>query len=111
MPHFLGNRLTGGDKIASLTLQLRSTLQKHIMVLIYVIGSVNPWGVVKLEELSKLLKFNYLIKSRTRDLPACGLVSQPVLYSIRYRKYRTQYQLTTLLSECYILMNTQKPLL
>jgi hypothetical protein len=47
---------------------------------------------VRLEGLRKLTKFNYLILSRTRDLPVCNIVPQP----IRYAAYTLNYKQTTL---------------
>jgi hypothetical protein len=40
-----------------------------------------PQSLVRPEDLGKLIKFNYLIASRTRDLPACSTAPQ----SLRYR--------------------------
>jgi hypothetical protein len=34
------------------------------------------------EGLGKLIKYNDLIGSRTRELPACGIVPQPLLYRV-----------------------------
>jgi hypothetical protein len=37
---------------------------------------------VRSEGLGKLKKFNYLIGSRSRDLPACGISPQPLRYRV-----------------------------
>jgi hypothetical protein len=39
-----------------------------------------PPGLVRPEEVGKLMSFNYLIGSRTCDLPACTIASQPLCY-------------------------------
>jgi hypothetical protein len=39
-----------------------------------------PQGLVWPEGLGKLIKFLYLIGSRTRDLPSCSVVPQPLRY-------------------------------
>jgi hypothetical protein len=53
----LDNRLTDDGEIVSLANRPRSTLQKHILILLYVRSSVNPRAVVRLEVLDKLKKF------------------------------------------------------
>jgi hypothetical protein len=64
IPHYLDNRLTDDDWVVSLTCLPSSTPTK-------------PQGLVRLEELGKLKKCNYLIGFRTYDLPACSIVPQP----------------------------------
>jgi hypothetical protein len=39
-------------------------------------------GLVQLEGLGQLTKFSYLVRSRTRDLPACSIVPQPIRYLV-----------------------------
>jgi hypothetical protein len=73
IPHCLDNRLTDGGKNVSLTHRLRSTPQKHyvlLLVLISVGGRENSRAINKLEGLGKFKIFIHLIGSRTRDLPA-----------------------------------------
>jgi hypothetical protein len=41
-----------------------------------------PQGLVRPEGLGKLIKFNYLMGSRTRDLPGCSTVPQPLRYPV-----------------------------
>jgi hypothetical protein len=38
-----------------------------------------PQGLVRLEGLGKLKKFNMLIGSQTHNLPACSIVPQPTM--------------------------------
>jgi hypothetical protein len=40
-----------------------------------------PQGLLRLEGLGKLKKFNDLIQSQTRDLPSCSIVPQPTTLS------------------------------
>jgi hypothetical protein len=47
------------------------------LVLISVRGRVDPSAILRLEGLGKLKKKIHLIGTRTRDLPACIIVSQP----------------------------------
>jgi hypothetical protein len=73
-PHFLGNRLTDGSKIVSLT-RCPPFTPGRLLVFSAVRGSVDPRAIVRLEELDKLKK--RLIGTRTRYLPACSIVPQP----------------------------------
>jgi hypothetical protein len=56
-------------------------LPRNIIFLLLVLISFR--GLVLLEELGKLHKLIYLIGFRTRDLPACSIVSQPLHYRVR----------------------------
>jgi hypothetical protein len=50
----------------------------RFLVLISVRGTVKSRDIVRLEGLDKLENFNDIIGNRTRDLPACSIVPQPV---------------------------------
>jgi hypothetical protein len=56
----------------------RSLLPRNIIFLLLVLVSVKaePQGLLRLEGLGKLKKkkLNYLVGSRTRDLPACSIM-------------------------------------
>jgi hypothetical protein len=41
-----------------------------------------PQGLVRPEGLGNLKKFSDLVGSRTRNLPACSIVSQPLRYCV-----------------------------
>jgi hypothetical protein len=74
MPHCLDNRLTDGDKVVRPMYHPRSTPQKYFSTS----GTHFFWkpsktqGLVRPEGLSKLKKFIHLIRSLTRDFPACS---------------------------------------
>jgi hypothetical protein len=58
-----------------LTLRAGSPLPPGIfLVLISVVGCVDPRAVMRLEGLGQLKKSNDLIENRTSDLPACSIV-------------------------------------
>jgi hypothetical protein len=40
---------------------------------------VNPRAIMRLQGLGKLKEVSSVIKNRTRDLPACGIVPQPAM--------------------------------
>jgi hypothetical protein len=76
IPHCLDSRLVDDSKVVSPTDWSCSTLQKHYFSasgthLYYTLSE--PHGLVWPEGLGKLKKFIYLIRSRTRDLPACSI--------------------------------------
>jgi hypothetical protein len=80
IPHCLDNRLTYGGKVVSLTHRPHSTPQKHFLSAsgTYFCQRLSKLqGLVRLDGLGKLKKFNYFIRSRTRDLPSCSIVPQP----------------------------------
>jgi hypothetical protein len=81
IPHCLDNRLTDGSEVLSPTHRPRSIPQKHY----FSSPSThlrqrlsNPQGLVRLETLGTLKQINDLIRIRTRGLPACSTVPQPL---------------------------------
>jgi hypothetical protein len=85
MPHCLDNRLTHDGEDVCLRSRPPSTPHTHFLA---------PGQKVQLEGLGKLKKLNDLIGTRTLDLPAYSIVSQPTLlprapfevHSIRFVK-------------------------
>jgi hypothetical protein len=77
IPHCLDNRLTDGDKVVSPTHRPLSTPQKYYFS---VSGThfcerlSERQGLVRLEGLGKLKKFNLLVGYRILDLPVCSIV-------------------------------------
>jgi hypothetical protein len=67
----------------------RAVLPRNIIFLLLVLISVKrlskPPGLVRLEGLGKLKKFNNFIGFRTCNLPACSIVLQPLRYSRSYQ--------------------------
>jgi hypothetical protein len=83
IPYSLDNRLTDKSEIASLANRPRSILQKHFKILfgIHFCERLTKYQVlVRPEQLGKLMKLSYHIFFRTRDLPACSIVPQPLRY-------------------------------
>jgi hypothetical protein len=48
-----------------------------------------PQVLMRPEGLGKLIKFKYLIGSRTRDLPACSMMPHPLRYRMPENKRQT----------------------
>jgi hypothetical protein len=83
IPHSLHNRLTDVCKL-SVSRTGRAQLHKTLIFLsdIHLCSRLRkPQGLVLLKGRGKSIKFNYVIGSRTRALPACSTVIQ----SERYR--------------------------
>jgi hypothetical protein len=68
-------------RFVSLTHRQRSFLQKHFFSSVcgthFCSRLSKPQCLVRTEGLGKLKKFNHLIGTRTHDLPAYSIVSQP----------------------------------
>jgi hypothetical protein len=86
IPHSLDSRLTeGGEFVQS---QASATLYSHDFFLISVTGThfcyrfSKPQVLARPKGLGRLVKFNYLIGSRTRDLWAYIIVPQPLRYRV-----------------------------
>jgi hypothetical protein len=85
IPHCLDNRLTDGGKVVSLT-----SLQSFTPPKLYFSASGThfcdglrkPQGLVRLKGSGKWIKTIRLIRSRTRDLPACSAVPSPLRYRV-----------------------------
>jgi hypothetical protein len=81
IPHCLDNQLTDGGKVVDSTHWQRSTSQKHDFSAFdthFCQRLSKPQGQVQPEGLGKVKKINDLIGSRTRDLPICSIVPQPI---------------------------------
>jgi hypothetical protein len=81
IPHCLDNQLTEGSKVASTTHQVLSTPQKHNFSasgIHFCQRLRKSQGLLRLEGLGKLKEIIHLIESRTHELPACSIVSQPL---------------------------------
>jgi hypothetical protein len=76
IPYCLDNRLTDGGKIVAYA-------HKYLLVPISARVWVNPRAMVRLEDLGKLKKFNYLIGTRTGGLPACSRASTQTQCTLR----------------------------
>jgi hypothetical protein len=78
-------RLTDGGGVVSLT-HLQGFTPRNIIFLLLVLISVKrlskPQGLVLLEGLGKLKKFNDLISNGTRDLWPCSIAPQPLRYRV-----------------------------
>jgi hypothetical protein len=86
IPHFLDNRLTDGGKVVSLRTG-RGLLPRNIILLLLVLISIRGWvnqGLVLLEGLGKMKECTsiHLIGTRTRDLPACSIVPEPLRFRV-----------------------------
>jgi hypothetical protein len=81
----LDNLLTDGNEFVSLTRRPCSTSQKLFFPgtnMCYRLSK--PQSLVFLEWLGKLKRFYDLIGSRTRDLPSCSIVHQPIVEKHSY---------------------------
>jgi hypothetical protein len=78
--HCLDSRLTDGGEVVSLTHRPLSTPQRQYFSASGTHLCRKLRGLVRLEGLGKLKKLIYFIGSRTRDLPACSIVPQPLHY-------------------------------
>jgi hypothetical protein len=90
MPHFLDNRLTDIGKVVVLTHQPRSTPQKHYVSVSgthFCLRLSEPQGLVRLKVSGKLKKkIIHVIRSQTRNFPACSLVPEPLRYRVTSEK-------------------------
>jgi hypothetical protein len=85
-PHCLVSRLTDGGKVVSPKHRPRSTPQKHYFSVSsthFCYSLSKPWGLVLSKGLGELKTFIYLIRSRTRDLPACSVVPLSLHYLVQ----------------------------
>jgi hypothetical protein len=80
IPQCLDNRLANGRNVR-ITHRTRFTFQKYffLLILIYVTDWVNPRALCGWKDCKK---FNYLIRNRTRGLPACSITPQPLRYRV-----------------------------
>jgi hypothetical protein len=98
MPHCTDNRLTDGCKVVSLTRRPRSTPHKYYFS---ASGTHFCWrlsksqGLVWPEGLCKLKELIHFIGSRTRDLPACSIVPEPLRYHVPPVTQNRQRQMLT----------------
>jgi hypothetical protein len=76
LQHFLDNRLTDGDKFVSPTHRPLFTSPGRFLVHISVRDWVDPRAMVRLGGVGQLKKSSDLIGNRTRDLPACSIMTQ-----------------------------------
>jgi hypothetical protein len=85
-----GQSTQGGSEVVILTHRPRSALQKHCFI-----SDSGPnfglmlnklQGLVRPEGLDILIKFSYIIESRTRDLPTCSIAPQALRYRVRLPK-------------------------
>jgi hypothetical protein len=80
IPRCIENRLTGGAEVVSVTFWPFSTTQEHFLSASgthYCFWLSKLQGLVRLEGLCKLKKFNDLIGSQIRNLPACSMLPRP----------------------------------
>jgi hypothetical protein len=82
IPHCLDNRLIDGDETVSPTHRPHSTPQKHNFS---ASRTHSCYRLSKPQGLERQEKFISLIGSRTRDLPACGIVPYPLRYHVPAR--------------------------
>jgi hypothetical protein len=98
LPHFLDNRLTDGDVVRVTRRPLLPTRK--------IPGTHFCWRLSRPQDHSaagkirSTEKFNGLIRDRTRDLPACSIVSQPTdIIFLRY--FLEKYQAHVLIILTY----------
>jgi hypothetical protein len=84
IPHYLDDGLTDGGEIVSLTRRPLSTSQKHFSVCAthFCKTPSKPQGLVRQQELNKFKKFIHLMTPRTRNLPDCSILPQPLRYRV-----------------------------
>jgi hypothetical protein len=90
LPHFLGNRLTDGGEVVSLTCWPPFTLRKNPGTHICQRLS-QPQGHSVAGRIGSIGKSNGLIRNRTRDLLACSIVPQPT--TPRRAPIKTMFQI------------------
>jgi hypothetical protein len=73
---FLGTQFTDGGEVFSFTRRPYFYPKKHFMEINSIKGLVHPKVIVGMKGLGQLIKFNYLVGNRTRELPACSSVPQ-----------------------------------
>jgi hypothetical protein len=94
--HCLDSRLTDGGKVVSPTNRPHFTPQKHYFSVSgthFCLRLRKPQGLLQLEGLGKLNKFNDLEGTRTRGLLACSIVPQPtmLLHAPIWKFWKTEH--------------------
>jgi hypothetical protein len=81
IPHFLDNRLSDGGEVVSLTRRPPFPLFPKNIPGTHLCSKASPRAIVRLEGVLKLKKASDLIGTRTRDLPTCSIVPEPITLS------------------------------